>query len=97
MNTKLEKLFEIYDFSLKDRVDFLQIYNLLPAFKKVRVIESFEEIASKLQILKQELHTEQEILFGQTLESIASRLETLHKTKILEGSKGQRELLRQSF
>ena len=97
MNTQLEKLFEIHDFSLKDRFDFLQIYNLLPDVKKIRVIESFEEIASKLQILKQELHTEQEILFGQALESIETRLETLHRAKVLQGSRGQRELLRQSF
>ncbi len=97
MNIKLEKLFETYQFSPKDRYDFLQIYNLLPDYKKIKVIESFEEIAKKLDILRENLHLEQEILFGKTLENIESRLEALHRAKILEGSQGQRELLRQSF
>lgn len=97
MNIQLEKLFEIYQFSPKDRHEFLQIYTLLPDFKKIRVIESFAEIAQKLDILRSDLHLEQEILFGKTLESIESRLEGLHRAKILEGSQGQRTLLRQSF
>ena len=86
MNIKLEKLFEIYQFSPKDRYDFLQIYNLLPDFKKIKVIESFEEIARKLDILRADLHLEQEILFGKALENIESKLESLHRAKILESS-----------
>jgi len=30
MNTQLEKLFDTYDMSAKDRYDFTQVYNLLP-------------------------------------------------------------------
>ena len=97
MNIKLEQLFEIYQFSPKDRYDFLQIYNLLPDFKKIKVIESFEEIAKKLDMLRADLHLEQEILFGKTLENIESRLEALERGKVLECSQGQRALLRQSF
>lgn len=48
MNTQLEKLFEINDFSAKDRHDFMQIYSLLPDYKKVRVIENFDEIMSSI-------------------------------------------------
>jgi hypothetical protein len=44
MNTKLEKLFEIHDFSAKDKHDFMQIYSLLPSYKQVRVIEDFDSI-----------------------------------------------------
>ena len=63
MNTQLEKLFSEYDFSMKDRYDFMQIYSLLPSHKKVKVIESFEDIANEMNILKKELVTEQELLF----------------------------------
>lgn len=48
MNTQLEKLFKRHDFSQKDRYDFMQIYSLLPNFKKVRVVENFEEIVTNI-------------------------------------------------
>jgi len=48
MNTQLEKLFEKYNFSQKDRYDFLQIYALLPSYKKVKVVEHFDEITTQI-------------------------------------------------
>jgi len=63
MNIQLEKLFSEHNFSKKDRYDFMQIYNLLPSHKRVKVIESFEEIVSEMNILRNELITEQELLF----------------------------------
>ncbi len=97
MNTQLEKLFEAYEFSAKDRYDFLQIYRLLPDIKRVKALDNFEEIATQMQTLREQLHTEQEILFGQTLEHIESRLQRMQKEKILGGSKSHIALLRQSF
>lgn len=49
MNIKLEKLFAEYNFSAKDRHECLQIYNMLPAHKKARLIDHFDEIAASVQ------------------------------------------------
>lgn len=97
MNTQLEKLFTLYDVSPKDRYDFLQIYQLLPDFKKVRVIERFEDMLSQIQLLRSELQSQQQILLGETLESIESRLDMIRREKILSGSKSDIEILRKSF
>lgn len=82
MNTKLEKLFVLNDFSVKDRHDFMQIYSLLPNYKKVRVIENFDEILKRVWDLKSEILMEQEILFWNTLKNIEERLKTMQKDKI---------------
>lgn len=97
MNTQLEKLFDIHHFSAKDRYDFSQIYSLLPAEKKVRVIDHFSEVAQEMKLLREQLYIEQNILFGETIEHIESRLQRTQKEKILSGSRSHIELLRQSF
>lgn len=94
MNTQLEKLFALHDFSPKDRYDFLQIYSLLPDFKKSRVVDYFEDIVAELNILKQELHLEQEILFGETLKNIEEKLSSIKKKKVLSSSKQEISLLK---
>lgn len=62
MNEKLEKLFEQYSLSPKERYEFMQIYSLLPPLKKVRALERFELIMMELKTLKKELLYEQETL-----------------------------------
>lgn len=62
MNEKLEKLFNDYQLSDKERYEFMQIYSLLPPDKKVRALERFQVIMKELEILKKELLYEQEIL-----------------------------------
>ncbi|MCD5375120.1 hypothetical protein LR010_01550 [Candidatus Gracilibacteria bacterium] len=94
MNTKLEKLFVLNDFSVKDRHDFMQIYSLLPNYKKVRVIENFDEILKRVGDLKSEILMEQEILFGNTLKNIEERLKTMQKDKINMGSRESIALLK---
>lgn len=74
MNPKLAVLFEQYDFSQKDIYDFMQIYNLMPDYKKVWAIENFESIASSISTLKNEVLAEHEILFWKTLGNIESRI-----------------------
>jgi len=74
MNPKLKELFRKYTFSHKDEYDFMQIYNLMPDYKKVRAIENFESIAYNILALKQEVLQEHEILFGKALDNIHSRL-----------------------
>jgi hypothetical protein len=63
MNTKLEKLFEIYQFSDKERYEFMQIYNLLPAHKKVTALENFDRIYENMQMLREDLRQQHEVLF----------------------------------
>jgi len=94
MNTKLEKLFVLNDFSVKDRHDFMQIYSLLPNYKKVRVIENFDEILKRVWDLKSEILMEQEILFWNTLKNIEERLKTMQKDKINMWSRDSIALLK---
>jgi hypothetical protein len=63
MNPKLAVLFEQHRFSQKDIYDFMQIYNLMPDYKKVGAIENFESIAENISTLKAEVLAEYEILF----------------------------------
>ena len=74
MNPKLAVLFEKYAFSKKDIYDFMQIYNLMPDYKKVSAIENFETIARSINILQEQVTKEHEILFGKTLENIQTRI-----------------------
>lgn len=82
MNIRLEELFAKYELSTKDRYDFLQIYNLLPSHKKVRVVENFSTIMKNIDALKDDLYFEQEILFGRALENIGSHIATAKKNAV---------------
>lgn len=84
MNEKLEKLFDQYRLSPKERYEFMQIYSLLPPLKKVRALERFELIMMELETLKKELLYEQEILLGHTLESIEEKIYKLKKQSLTE-------------
>lgn len=94
MNIKLEKLFELHRFSLKDRHEFKQIYNLLPDYKKVRVIDNFDQMVSNIWSLKSELLLEQEILFWKTLKNIEEKLQNIEKKKINSRSQESIALLK---
>lgn len=95
MNIQLEKLFEKHNFSQKDRYDFQQIYNLLPSHKKVKVVERFDEINLQLNALRDNLYTEQEILFGEALKNIEQRLSQINKKRVVSESKHHIDLLKQ--
>ena len=82
MNEKLEKLFEQYSLSPKERYEFMQIYSLLPPLKKVRALERFELIMMELETLKKELLYEQETLLWYTLESIEEKIYQLKKQSL---------------
>jgi len=62
MNIYLEKLFERYRLSEKDRYEILQIYTFLPEDKKQNLINNFETIVYKIQKIEQTLELEKEIL-----------------------------------
>jgi len=94
MNPKLAVLFEKYQFSRKDAYDFMQIYNLMPDYKKVRAIENFEIIAQNISSLKQDLLQEHEILLWKTLETIESRILKNKKKSLAQNTHRQMEHLR---
>jgi len=94
IHSRLEKLFESYGFSHKDRADFLNIYNLLPSHKKVRVIDNFDSIAGEIWLLRNDLVTQQEILFWKTLWNIEKRLEDMKKQHVKMTAKQEIELLK---
>jgi len=97
MNTQLEKLFEKYNFSQKDRYDFLQIYALLPSYKKVKVVEHFDEITTQIHWLRKDLYEEQEILFGETLQHIEEKLSKIIKKRVLSGTKQEISLFKKTI
>lgn len=94
MSTRLETLFEQYQFSPKDTYDFMQIYNLLPDYKKVRVMDQFASIADKIYELKYELHSQQEILFGMAIKNIEETLSEVKKGNILSWTKQEISVLK---
>jgi len=79
MNIRLEKLFKKHDLSLKDRRDFLQIYDFLPSHKKVQVVENFDTMMGNIEALRDDLYLEQEILFWKSLKNIEEYIETTKK------------------
>lgn len=79
MNSQLEKLFQTYNLSEKDKYEFRQIYDLLPAYKKVRAVENFVTIMLSVEWLREKLYVEHEILFWDTLEKIETKLNILKK------------------
>ncbi len=97
MNIQLEKLFEKHEFSAKDKYDFMQIYSLLPSFKKVNVVDNFQEIVASIGHLKKDMLLEQEILFGSTLKTIEERLKNMKQDNISQKTKGNIELLKNTL
>ena len=55
MNTKLEKLFEKYDFSPKDRFEISQIFFLLTEEKKQNFLKNFEEFAFQVKKINSDI------------------------------------------
>lgn len=87
----------MHNFSQKDRYDFLQIYNLLPSHKKVKVVEHFDTIVAQLDILRNDLYREQEILFGESLSNIEETLSQIGKNRVVNESKSNIDLLKKTL
>lgn len=97
MNTQLEKLLKKHNFSLKDRHDFLQIFSLLPNHKKVTVVENFEDIVRDLEFLWEDLRWQQDVLFGDALENIESKLEKIQKSRVVTHTQQDISVLKKSL
>jgi len=67
MNTLLEKLFEKYNFSKKDKYEINQIFLFLSNDKKERLLNNFDILAEKVMKIEKESIIEQEILLDKLL------------------------------
>jgi len=67
MNTLLEKLFEKYNFSKKDKYEINQIFLFLSNDKKERLLNNFDILAEKVIKIEKESIIEQEILLDKLL------------------------------
>ncbi len=70
MNTHLEKLFEKYNISEKDRYDINQIFWLLPLDKKQNLLNNFERLSFKIEQINKEINLERRILVWDLFEDI---------------------------
>ena len=74
MSAVLEKLFEKYNLTEKDRYEIKQIYSFLNPQKKIHMVENFESIVKHIGRLKKDLFDEQQILFDNTLHTIEQKI-----------------------
>lgn len=70
MNTQLEKLFEVYQISLKDRHEVRQIYSLLTLNKQRELLENFATIAARFHQIEEEIRVQRELLIWDKVEEI---------------------------
>jgi hypothetical protein len=62
MNTLLEKYFDIYNFSPKDRYEINQIFSLLPSDKQRYLLNNFDILSIKLERIHKLISLERRIL-----------------------------------
>lgn len=82
MNTKLEKLFEKYDFSPKDRFEISQIFFLLTEEKKQNFLKNFEEFAFQVKKINSDIEIEKNILLDNAIEKIKQSILNERKNKL---------------
>jgi len=75
MNTYLEKLFDEYWVSPKNRYEISQIYSLLNSEKQQNIIKNFENIAKNLEKIEKKINTEREILIPESIKRIKKVIE----------------------
>lgn len=97
MNPKLEKLLETRDFSIKDKYEIIQIYSLLSTDRKVKFLENFDTIVEEIWILQQEIISEQEILFGQTLGNIERKIIHMKKNQLAKTTRENIHFLKETL
>ena len=82
MNTLLEKLFEQYHISPKDRYEINQIYGLLPTEKKQNLLNNFEALSIRLNKIEEDLNLEREILVWSALQKIKNTIERVKRKEL---------------
>ena len=89
MNTKLEKLFEKYNFSQKDRFEISQIFFLLTEERKQNLLKNFDEFALSINKINSDIDTEKDILIWSAVEKIKNSILEERKNKIGENIKDE--------
>ena len=84
MNIYLEKLFNKYSISKKNRYEISQIYNLLPPDKQSNLIRNFENLANSINVIEENLSIEREILIWNALDNIKDIIKIIRKEKSLK-------------
>ena len=97
MNTYLEKLFDKYNISQKNRYEIRQIYGLLPTDKQQNLINNFGKLASNIKIIEEEVNMEREILIWDALDNIRNVITKIRKEKSLEQTKWDIGFLKQKI
>jgi len=75
MNTLLEKYFDEYELSEKDRHEIRQIFQLLPIEKKRYILDNFEELVKRIKKVQEDIKVEQEILIWDAVSKIRNAIE----------------------
>jgi len=70
MNTLLEKLFEKYNFSEKDKYLVNQIFWLLPTNKQQNILNNLWILSSRLDLINREINLERRILVWDLFQEI---------------------------
>lgn len=70
MNTHLENLFEKYNLSEKDRYEINQIFWLLPADKRINILNNFDLLAFRFKQIHTEIDLERRILIWDLVKDI---------------------------
>ena len=89
MNTKLEKLFEKYNFSQKDRFEISQIFFLLTEERKQNLLKNFDDLAFSINKINSDIDTEKDILIWSAVEKIKNSILEERKNKIDENIKDE--------
>ena len=89
MNTKLEKLFEKYNFSQKDRFEISQIFFLLTEERKQNLLKNFDEFALSINKINSDIDTEKDILIWSAVDKIKNSILEERKNKIDENIKDE--------
>ena len=89
MNTKLEKLFEKYNFSQKDRFEISQIFFLLTEERKQNLLKNFDEFALSINKINSDIDPEKDILIWSAVEKIKNSILEERKNKIDENIKDE--------
>lgn len=75
MNTQIEKLFYKYDFSLKNKYEINQFFELLPDYKKINFINNFDIFTKNIQEIEKHINIERKILIWEALIDIKNILD----------------------
>lgn len=82
MNTKLEKMFEKYNFSPKDRFEISQIFFLLTEDRKQKLLSNFDNFAFQINKINSDIEIEKDILITDAVEKIKKSILNERKNKL---------------